>query len=111
MRREELLSLRLHEAVAEKLQSSPELIERVAGKVERLYQMGQLHPYYREAWLNWLTLSVDEQVSKLVSVDEESISLRQTSPFAGFLSIQERMSVLRSFKEEWASRCDATHRP
>ena len=107
MRREELLSLRLHEAVAHKLQSSPELIERVEGKIERLHQMGQLHPHYREAWLTWLTLNLDEQLSKLVSVDEESISLRQASPFAGFLSTQERMSVLRTFKEEWASRCDA----
>ena len=107
MRREELLSLRLHEAVAHKLQGSPELIERVAEKIERLAQMGQLHPYYQEAWLTWLTLDTDEQLSKLVSIDEESISLRQASPFAGFLSSQERISVLRAFKEEWALRCDA----
>ena len=43
MRREELLSLRLHEAVARKLQGAPELIEEVEGKIERLSQMGQLH--------------------------------------------------------------------
>jgi len=107
MRREELLSLRLHEAVAHKLQCSPELIEEMEGKIERLSQMGQLHPYYREAWLTWLTLDTDEQLSKLVSIDEKWVSLRQASPFAGVLSTQERMSVLRNFKEEWASRCDA----
>ena len=70
MRREELLSLRLHEAVAHKLEASPELILSVEGRVERLFRIGQLHPHYRAAWLAWLSLDADERLRALVSVED-----------------------------------------
>jgi hypothetical protein len=106
MRREELLSLRLHEAVADKLRTSPQLVDKVKERLLKLSQMGQLHPHYQEAWQHWLTLDLKAQLLTLTSVEEVWIDMRQASPFAGFLSQHERLEVLRRFKHEWAERCE-----
>ena len=105
MRREELLSLRLHEAVALKLKAKPELIETIPQKLDRLSDLGQLHPYYKAQWQAWLTLDESSRLEQLLSCEEAWVSLRQASPFAGFLSPKERLVVLKNFKEEWATRC------
>lgn len=106
MRREELLSLRLHEAVADKLRTSPHLIAEAKERLLKLSQRGQLHPHYQEAWQRWFTLDLKAQLLTLTSAEEVWIDLRQASPFAGFLSQHERMEVLRRFKREWAQRCE-----
>ena len=105
MRREELLSLRLHEAVAHKLKRAPNLLTGVRARVTQLSELGQMHPHYQEAWLTWLTLELDEQLSALISQEETWISMRQVSPFAGVLETHERAEVLRRFREEWSQRC------
>ncbi len=107
MRREELLSLRLHEAVAHKIERSPELIEQVRVRLERLSALGQLHPHYQAAWRRWLTLELNAQLEALKSVEQEWIAMRQASPFAGLLTPDERMEVLRLFIGEWAAQCGA----
>ena len=106
MRREELLSLRLHEAVARKLQLSPELIEQVRARLDHLSALDQLHPHYQKAWSRWLTLELNAQLKALTSPEEEWIAMRQTSPFAGFLTPPERIEILRAFRDEWAAQCD-----
>ena len=106
MRREELLSLRLHEAVARKLQLSPELIEQVRARLDHLSALDQLHPHYQEAWRRWLTLELNAQLKALTSPEEEWIAMRQASPFAGLLTPHERMEILRAFRDEWAAQCD-----
>lgn len=44
MRREELLSLRLHEAVALKLKTNPEFLNSIPKRLKRLSEKGKLHP-------------------------------------------------------------------
>jgi hypothetical protein len=106
MRREELLSLRLHEGVAHKLQRSPELIEQVRARLDHLSAINQLHPHYQEAWRCWLTLELTAQLKALTCTEEEWIAMRQASPFAGLLTPHERMEILRAFRDEWAAQCD-----
>ncbi len=105
MRREELLSLRLHEAVALKLKTQPEFLNSLPKRLKSLSEKGQLHPYYLAEWLAWLDLEETTRLSYLVSQDEYWISLRQSSPFAGFLTSKERQVVLKNFKKEWNVLC------
>ena len=106
MRREELLSLRLHEAVALKLKTKPEFLISLQKRLKDLSEKGQLHPYYQSEWLAWLDLEETTRLSSLVSKDEYWISLRQSSPFAGFLTSKERQVVLKNFKKEWDALCE-----
>ena len=106
MRREELLSLRLHEAVALKLKTNPEFLNSIPKRLKRLSEKGKLHPYYQSEWLAWLELEETTRLTSLVSKDEHWISLRQSSPFAGFLTSKERQVVLKNFKKEWDALCE-----
>ena len=105
MRREELLSLRLHEAVALKLKTQPEFLNSLPKRLKGLSEKGQLHPYYLAEWQAWLDLEETTRLSYLGSEDEYWVSLRQSSPFAGFLSSKERQVVLKNFKKEWSVLC------
>lgn len=91
-------SLRLHRAVAEKLNHDSAILERARERVERWRLDGSVHPRYAEAWHRVLALEREEISRHLVDPEEKMCALRQCSPFAGALDPRERWRILRDGK-------------
>ena len=86
-------SLALHEAVAARLEARPELLEVARANLDRWLQVHPA-PALRE-WRDLLErVSLPELLSVLRSSSEAAARLRQSSPFAGVLTPEERQSIL-----------------
>jgi hypothetical protein len=89
-------SLALHEAVADKLVASPELLGVARSNLARW-----LAHRPTAALREWQTLlderSIDQIVLLLRSDDETARRMRQSSPFAGVLSAGERLAILQQY--------------
>jgi hypothetical protein len=95
----ELRSIELHRLVAEHLRSEPELLERARNRVAGWVEDG--YPVSTSVANRWRTLlgrPLSELVAALVEDSEEMRDLRQSSPFAGALSQDERVQVIRSIR-------------
>jgi hypothetical protein len=90
----ELRSLRLHEAVAARLDVA--LVDAARARVCGWREDGRIHPTWADAWLDVLSRPLDEIRAVLRSTDEWAVAMRQSTPFAGVLTPQERWSILRS---------------
>lgn len=93
----ELRSIELHRLVAERLDEAMIAIarERVQGWLDA---DGPVHAVYARRWLKLLSLPVDQVASALVEDTPEMRDLRQNSPFAGALSDEERLAVIRRIR-------------
>jgi hypothetical protein len=58
---------------------------------------------YVPQWRAWLALSLDEARRKALADSEEAVTMRSSSPFAGFLTDQER-HALRACAREIVSK-------
>jgi predicted NACHT family NTPase len=87
-------SLALHDAVAARLEAQPELLDVARRNVARWLSRGT-----QGALLEWQALlerlSVSDVVALLRSESETAVRLRQSSPFAGVLTPDERRAILR----------------
>jgi hypothetical protein len=95
--------LALHEAVAEKLRRDVRLIDVARDNLRRWTEVnGTLLPALRE-WQSLLdTRSAEEIVSLLIDPGEEAARLRQSSPFGGILSEDERLAILKRHEPQAA---------
>ena len=86
-------SLALHDAVADKLEADPELLDVARANLQRW-----LATTSRPALLEWRRLLDDTPLPELVrllrSTSDNATRLRQSSPFAGVLTPEERQSIL-----------------
>lgn len=90
-------SLALHDAVAAKLEAQPELLDLARANLQRWLRQNPA-PALQE-WARLIdSLSVSALVALLRSADERSTRLRQSSPFAGFLTAQERLAILNDYE-------------
>lgn len=89
--------LRLHRAVVRHLRADPERVLRIARQnLERWIQRNGPQRYYLE-WQEILeTHSVEEIIRLLLADGDRGQHLRQTAPFAGVLSADERDEALRA---------------
>lgn len=86
-------SLSLAQAVAEKIDRNPSLLEGV-------HSWALAHPDSAGPdWLGLLTGSWPEIRQVLLDPEAEGRRLRQNSPFVGILTPQERWKVYREFSE------------
>jgi hypothetical protein len=86
-------SLALHEAVAAKLEAQPDLVNVARANLARWLQADPA-PALRE-WQQLLDqVSLPDLVALLRSASEGATRLRQSSPFAGVLSPEERQAIL-----------------
>jgi hypothetical protein len=87
-------SLALHEAVAARIEAHPELLDVARRNLARWSSHGR-----QGALLEWQALlervSIGELVALLRSESETAARLRQSSPFAGVLTPEERRAILR----------------
>ncbi len=91
-------SLALHRLVAGKLRADSRLLDLALGNLARweLTASAVVRPALAE-WRTLLASTVDEVISVLVGEDERCVRLRQSSPFAGALTPEERFGILREF--------------
>lgn len=86
-------SLALHEAVAAKLEADPALLDVARANLQR-WLCATPRPAVIE-WLQLLDVTPLPQLLRLLrSTGDHAARLRQSSPFAGLLTPEERQSIL-----------------
>ena len=94
-------SLALHEAVAAKLEAHPQLLDVARRNVERWLQQNPATAL-RE-WRRILdSTPLADVVALLRSSSEEAARLRQSSPFAGLLTTEERRTIMGAYESRRA---------
>lgn len=97
-RREDRVSLELHRAAAARIIMDPSVLSVIPANIqfmrERIQGSAALDGLKR-----WETLASQNHLGPLIdhmlSSDSQAISMRQTSPFLGILSEQERLDAIR----------------
>ena len=93
-------SLAFDKVIAAKLRENPDLIDKARGNLSRwiLTADDSLRPALRE-WQELLDGSLDLLLSTMESTDERATMLRQSSPFCGILTVEERTQILREYQD------------
>jgi hypothetical protein len=110
MRRHETKSLYLIRAVLDKIVRSPDPREPIAAALTWARHFGEQRP--NDLWLaRWSQLleraldGGDADLERLYDVlldpSERGIDMRQSSPWAGVLTVQERTKALLDFEKQW----------
>ncbi|MGI9327929.1 MAG: helix-turn-helix domain-containing protein [Pseudomonadales bacterium] len=102
--REEKRSLAYHQAVVTFLQKNPKESIRCARK--NLEQLRSLHPHAFELinrWDEWLDLPLTILIKQITEISEDAHEMRQVSPFAGFLSAEQRKAIIVRLRLEQAA--------
>jgi hypothetical protein len=89
-------SLALHRAVARRIRENPALLDIARENLERWISKQGVTRFWCE-WKKILNNSPEAIVDFLVSPEEKAIWLRQSSPFCGILTPQERWKIYESF--------------
>ena len=92
-------SLAFDRLIAAKLRREPLLVDKARGNLARWLQTcsGGARPALLE-WQGLLDSPLDELIAFLESDDERATRLRQSSPFCGILTAQERLAIIRQFQ-------------
>ena len=93
-------SLAFDEAVLSKLRKDPALLDRARTTLNRWVKQREPHPpQVLIEWREILTAWPFERILTLLSrSDEDARRLRQSSPFCGILSAEERLSILKAYE-------------
>lgn len=94
----DLRSLAMDQRTAEKLLANPALVDRGLANLDRWLKT--CSPGVRPVLIEWQTLlqrPLPEVILVLRSTDQRATRLRQSSPFAGLLSVSERTEILKRF--------------
>ena len=82
-----------HMAIAERIDADPALLEVPRANIRRWTRhMGRMPAAYAE-WLETLDRPWPEIRHILVSPDENSVRMRQSTPFSGILTQRERLAI------------------
>ena len=91
-------NLALHRLVAAKLQSDPQLVETALANIERWEAQRGAQPYYQP----WKALLATRDLSAILGVltgeGERERHMRQSSPFAGVLTEDERNAIFEYYE-------------
>ena len=89
-------SLALHREIASRLNNNPDLLAIAKGNLDRWIKKNAELSVLRE-WQEILKGPLSRLLDMLVSGDEKSRRLRQSSPFCGILTPQERWKIYESY--------------
>lgn len=93
----ELHALAYHRVVAERLDEA--LVEEARERLRRWRTEGRIHPQWADEWDRILAMPLP-RIARVISTDtKRARELRQSSPFAGVLTEQERRRLLRAVEE------------
>jgi hypothetical protein len=91
-------SLALHREIAQRIRRNPDLLTRVRDRLSRDIHSGRFSISLTDAMQEWLDLlnssSVEQVIELLVDQGENARRLRQSTPFAGILTQEERRHIL-----------------
>jgi hypothetical protein len=90
-------SLALHQLVAAKVQAAPVLLDRARENLRRWQEASEIASPAHAEWAQVLASPTRDVVALLVERSERATRLRQSSPFAGILSEEERRAVYESY--------------
>jgi helix-turn-helix protein len=93
----ELQALAYHRLIAERLDER--IVDEARRRLRRWRTSGRVHPRWIEEWERVLAMPLP-RIAKTISADTaHARELRQTSPFAGVLSEQERRRLTQAVEE------------
>jgi hypothetical protein len=96
----ELQALAYHRLVAERLDDR--VVEDARRRLDRWREEGRIHPRWADEWERILVRPLPA-IRKAIGADtSRGRDLRQTSPFAGVLTEQERRRLLQAVEERFA---------
>ncbi len=102
MTREDKRSLAFHRAIVEILRKDPApILSRAVRNAEKLVKMHPGAQMLFNQWKDWLTLPLENLVSKILDPLPEAREMRQVSPFSGVLGPKQRARILRQFRKEY----------
>jgi len=96
-------SLAFDKLIAEKLRGDPTLVDKARANLARWLQACDARS--APAMLEWQLLlhgPLPELLALLESTDERATRLRQSSPFCGILSPEERLAIIREYRQREA---------
>ena len=95
----EARSLAMHAVIAAKLMRDPDLLAKPRDNIKRWSgRFGKNPPRWIGQWRSILALSYREIAALMTEPSEEAARLRQSSPFAGLLTTQERRRIYEAFR-------------
>jgi excisionase family DNA binding protein len=93
----ELHALAYHRLIAERLDDH--IVDDARRRLGRWRQEGRIHARWADEWERTLAMPLPE-IAKTISADSaRAAELRQTSPFAGVLTEQERRRLVRAVED------------
>ncbi len=90
-------SLALHRLVAEKVRAAPALLDKARENLRRWQEAGAGASPALAEWAQILAAPAGQVVALLAERSERATRLRQSSPFAGILTEEERRAVYESY--------------
>lgn len=90
-------SLALHALVARKVQAAPALLDKARENMRRWQEASGSPSLALVEWEQILSAPVDEVTALLVERSERATRLRQSSPFCGILTEDERRAIYESY--------------
>lgn len=91
-------SLALHCLIAEKIRQDPTLFDRAKATLARWRTtVCEGSQPYLEEWENLMNQGIEACLAVAVEDSERAAALRQSSPFCGILSEQERLAFLKAW--------------
>jgi hypothetical protein len=90
-------SIVLHRVIAKRISENPALLDVARQNLRRWIRKGGERPYWNE-WKKLIEGPLEEIVAFMVSPVEKARWLRQSSPFCGILTPQERWKIYESFR-------------
>jgi hypothetical protein len=95
----EARSLAMHAAIAAKIERQPKLLEIARNNLKRWRARWEdAVPAWHEEWCKILDRPWPEIAAVMMEPDENGARLRQSSPFAGVLSAEERQCIYDAFR-------------
>ena len=95
----EARSLAMHAVIAQKIERDPRLLEIPRNNLKRWgARWERAAPAWYGQWCRIMTRPWPEIAAIITEPSEEGARLRQSSPFAGVLSAQERRRIYEAFR-------------
>lgn len=101
----ERFSRALHDDIAQRLRTEPDLIDRARANIAHWEaMMGHAAPRDLEVWRDILNQGIEAIIRVLTARDATSDRLRQSSPFAGVVPHHRRWELLRESRRRETPR-------
>ena len=96
-------SIAYHRLIAERLRRQPEILEMARRRVET-WMSGTHIPFYARKWAEILAGDVSSIAAFLTERSELAIELRQSTPFAGAITPEERWKIWHEVRDQFSSK-------